>query len=415
MKIIVLGAGLLGVSTAYELGKRGFEVTVLDRRGGAGAETSFSNGGQLSYSAAEPWASPHVLAKLPLWLFNPDAPLVFHPRLDPDMISWGLRFLRNCTSTRAYVNCLNLLRLGLYSRKRMAKIRTETGIEFDFTQKGILHIYGSAKDLENGIRQRDLQAKFGCEQNVLTREECITLEPCLAHTSRVIAGGIHSVMDEIGDAYKYCTSLAKIAAERHNVKFIYETDIQKLMAENGRIAGVKTSKGEMTADGFVMALSAYSVPLLKKIGIKIPIYPMKGYSLTLDADEYTPVSSIMDCNYKVVYTRLGNRLRISGTAELAGYNDRIAKKRIDTILRAAQSILPKSDWSQPMHEWACLRPSTPDGLPRLGFTPYPNLFLNTGHGTLGWTQAAGSASIVADIMENKQPEILLDGMILERQ
>lgn len=412
MKIIVLGSGLLGVTTAYELAKRGFEVSVLDRQDGSGKETSFSNGGQLSYSAAEPWATPHVLTKIPKWFFDPDAPLVFRPRLDPAMVRWGLGFLRNCTPSRAHFNCINLLRLNLYSQQKMDLIRAETGMDFDFTQKGILHIFGSHQDMKNAQEQTEFQAKFGCEQRMLSRNECFALEPCLKHTDRTIVGGMHAYKDELGDAYTYCVKLAKIASVRHNVQFRYDVDIRGMVIEDDRIVAVHTDKGDMEADAFVVALGSYSTLLLQPLGIRLPVYPMKGYSLTIDADTYTPNSSIMDCNYKVVYTRLGDRLRISGTAELAGYNQKISKKRIATLLRAAQSIMPNTDWSRPIHEWACLRPSTPDGLPRLGYTPYKNLFLNTGHGTLGWTQAAGSAYLVADLMENKPPEISLDGMIL---
>ncbi|MGE0754223.1 MAG: D-amino acid dehydrogenase [Alphaproteobacteria bacterium] len=412
MNIIILGSGLLGISTAYELGKRGHDVTVLDRCDGVGRETSFSNGGQLSYSAAEPWPTPSVLTKIPKWLLDKDAPLVFHPRLDPAMWLWLIKFLRNCTPARTRYNCVNLLRLNLYSKQKMDVIRAETAFDFNFTQKGILHVYGCEQDVENGKRQVDFQEKFGCTQRILTREQCLELEPCLAYTGREIAGGMYAPLDELGDAYTYCVSLAKVAAERYNVKFLNNVDIKSLRVEGDRITAVQTSQGDVSADGYVMALGSYSTQLLATVGIRLPVYPMKGYSLTFDADAYTPNSSIMDCNYKVVYTRLGDKLRISGTAELAGYNQNVRKKRIATLQRAAQSMMPQTDWSRPAHEWACLRPSTPDGLPRLGYTSYKNLFLNTGHGTLGWTQAAGSAYLVADLIERKPPEISLDGMIL---
>ncbi|MFO0388983.1 MAG: D-amino acid dehydrogenase [Alphaproteobacteria bacterium] len=414
MKIIILGSGLLGVTTAYELAKRGFEVTVLDRKEASAAECSYANGGQLSYSTAEPWATPEVLKKLPKWLVHPDAPLVFRPRADLDMIKWGLRFLRNCTVERASINTVNLLRLGLYSRMEMHRIVQEIAITFDYTSKGILQLYGSDADFESAKKQMEFQAKFGCKQTILTANKCIELEPALAHTSRPIAGGIHAVMDEVGDAHIFCNALANYAAEKHGVKFLYGTTIKAIITEENRVFAVETNAGQMQADGFVMAMGSYSAIFMKRLGVKIPVYPMKGYSLTLNADEYTPQSSITDNAYKVVYTRIGSKLRIAGTAEFAGYNDKINESRIKPILRAAKSILPKVNWNQPVEKWACLRPSTPTGLPVLGPTPYVNLFLNTGHGTLGWTQAAGSASIVADIMQNKAPQILMNGMILER-
>ncbi len=414
MNIAVLGSGLLGVTTAYELARRGFDVTVIDRRSSSASECSYANGGQLSYSTAEPWATPGVLKKLPKWLVHPDAPLVFRLRADIDMVKWGLRFLRNCTVDRMQTNTINLLRLGLYSRLEMHRIEQETGIAFDYAKQGILQLYSTDADFNDAKVQMDFQAKFGCEQKVLTREECIAVEPALAHTSRTIAGGIHAITDEVGDAHIYCNRLAEYIAAKFNVKFMYETKVKAIITEQSRVIGIKTDNGEILADGFVMAMGVHSTSFLKKIGIHIPVYPMKGYSLTLDANDYSPLTSITDNEYKVVYTRIAGKLRIAGTAEFAGYNDKLNEARIRPILKAAKSMLPKVDWEQPMEKWACLRPSTPSGLPVLGRTPYQNLFINTGHGTLGWTQAAGSASIVADIMQNKIPAILLNGMTLER-
>lgn len=412
MNIIILGSGLLGVTTAYELGKRGFNVTVLERQSKSGAETSFANGGQLSYSHAEPWASPHVLAKLPKWIFDPSAPLVFRPRADWEMIKWGLKFLANCTPSRASANCITMLRLGMYSRLQMERLRNESGIEFSFSNKGIVHIYGSEKDFDHAKQHNDFQAKYGCEQRVLTRDETLALEPSLQHTSRTIIGGIHAQMDESGDAHQYCNALAKVATEKYGVQFRYGVNIKNLRVQGDAIVAVTTDQGDLTADGFVMACGSYSRIYLADIGIRVPIYPMKGYSITLDANEYCPTHSITDGQYKIVYSRLGNKLRVAGTAEFAGYNTSINMKRVTPIVNAARGLLPKANWSGTIDNWACLRPSTPDGPPIMGRTPYRNLFLNTGHGTLGWTQAAGSATIVADIMENKNPAILIQGMTL---
>lgn len=414
MKIIVLGSGILGVTTAYELGKRGFDVMVLDRQMASGAETSFANGGQLSYSHGEPWASPSALKKIPTWMFDSEAPLVFRPRPDWQMIRWGMKFLRNCTAARANINCVNLLRLGLYSKQRFDAIRAETGLEFDYASKGILHIYGTDKDFDHAKAQNEFQAKFGCEQRILTRDECLTLEPALAYTSRSIVGGIHSIMDESGDAYLFCNELARIAAERYGVQFHYGITIKGLRTENKSVVAVATDRGDAVADGYVMAMGSYSPVYLRQIGIDLPIYPMKGYSVTIDANDACPHLSITDGTHKIVYSRLGNRLRVAGTAEFAGYNHDINEKRIAPIVKAASALLPQADWNQDISKWACLRPSTPDGPPIMGLTPMRNLFLNTGHGTLGWTQAAGSATIVADLMEGKLPGILLQGLTMER-
>jgi len=414
MKIIILGSGVLGVTTAYELGKRGFEVMVIDRQATSGAETSFANGGQLSYSHGEPWASPAALKKLPKWLFDSEAPLVFRLRADWQMIKWGLKFLHNCTIARAHINCVNLLRLGIYSKQCFDAIRAETGIVFDHSDKGILHLYGTDRDFDHAKRQNDFQAKFGCEQRVLSHEECLDLEPALTHTSRRLVGGIHAFADESGDAYLFSNALAKIATERYGVQFRYGTTIKGLHSANKQIVAVNTDQGDLSADGYVMAMGSYSPIHLRPLGIKLPIYPMKGYSISLPANDACPHISITDGTHKIVYSRLGSRLRVAGTAEFAGYNAAVNEKRIAPIVKAASALFPKADWHQDLHKWGCLRPSTPDGPPVIGLTPYRNLFLNTGHGTLGWTQAAGSAVIVANLMENKLPGIMLHGLTMER-
>ncbi|MCE2926871.1 MAG: D-amino acid dehydrogenase [Rickettsiales bacterium] len=412
MNILVLGAGLLGVSTAYELGRRGFKVTVVDRQSQPAAEGSFSNGAQLSYSHAEPWASPHVLPKIPFWILNPSAPLVYRPRADLAMTKWGLQFLRNCTSARAAENAINILRLGLFSREKLAEIRAATGIEFHFSNRGILRIYGNKSEFDHACRHSELEAKYGCKERIVSRDECLAIEPVLAHTNRTIYGGIHAILDEVGDAKLYCDALADYASKQFGVVFRYGVDVQAIQAENKTIRAIKIAGGDISADGFVMAMGAYSAPLLKTIGITLPVYPMKGYSLTLKANDYCPISSITDGEYKIVHTRIGDQLRIAGTAEFTGYNHDISEHRIQAIIKAGKTLLPKAAWDSEISRWACLRPSTPDGPPVLGKTPYANLFLNTGHGTLGWTHAAGSASIVADCVEGKPPPINMQGYTL---
>lgn len=414
MKILVLGSGLLGVTTAYELGKRGYEVAVIDRQPESGRECSYANGGELSYSWAEPWATPGLLPKLPKWLLDPSSPLVFRLRADLRMWKWALMFLKNCTATRAAINCSTLLMLGTYSKRKLAEIRKDTGIAFDYSDAGILHIYATRKEFDAARQQADFQAKFGDAQQILSRDECLKLEPALQYSPRTIIGGLHAVGDELGDAFLYCNALAKTAAARYGVKFHYGISVKRLLVENENIAAVKTGDGDIVADAYVMALGAYSARHLRPLGINVPVYPMKGYSVTLPANEYCPRGSVADDSRKVVYTRLGNQLRVAGTAEFAGYNDRINNRRIAPIVRAGKAMFPKIDWGSITQKWACLRPSTPDGPPIIGRTPIANLFLNTGHGTLGWTQAAGSAAIAADIIEGKSPEILTPGLSLER-
>ncbi len=414
MKILVLGSGLLGVTTAYELGKRGFDVTVIDRQNSAAAETSYANGGQLSYSHAEPWANPSVLPVLPGWMLRSDSPLVFRPRADWQMVKWGASFLRNCTKFRADINTVNILRLGLYSRECLNKLRNDEGLEFNHSTKGILHIYGTESGFNHGKKQIEFQAKFGSEEKILTRDEVFALEPALAHSSQKIIGGIHAHHDESGDANTFCIQLAERATKRFNVKFFYGVSVNGLKKQGNQIVAVNTDIGDMQADGYVMALGSYSPIYLREVGIDLPIYPMKGYSITIEANEFCPHLSLTDGTHKIVYSRLGNKIRVAGTAEFAGHDPSINEKRIAPIVKAASGLLPKADWSQKISKWACLRPSTPDGPPIIGQTPYINLFLNTGHGTLGWTQAAGSATLVADIMENKTPAILLHGLTMAR-
>lgn len=414
MKILVLGAGVVGVTTAYVLASRGYEVEVIERQGGSGRETSFANGGQLSYAHAEPWANPHVLPKIAKWLFKDDAPLVFRPRADMDMIKWGIRFLLNCSASRAQANSVSLLKLGLYSKKKMEQMRQYTGIEFDNVREGILHIFSDQQEFDGAVAQEKYQTKLGCAGEICDLNRCITLEPTLAHTQRKILGGIHQPLDESGDIFTFTEQLAALCEREFNVQFHYGMHIKNILRDGDKITGVQTTLGDFKADNYVVTLGSYSPLFLKPLGIKAPIYPMKGYSITLPADSQAPKMSLTDTELKLVYSRLGNKLRVAGTAEFAGYNHDVMPKRIAPILNAAKALFPECNFDQLLSSWACLRPSTPDGPPIIGKTPYGNLFLNTGHGTLGWTQCAGSAMLLADIVENRPTEISMDGLTLDR-
>jgi D-amino-acid dehydrogenase len=418
MKVIIMGAGVIGVTTAYVLATRGYDVEVIDRRPAAAGETSFANGGQLSYSHAEPWANPSVLPKVMKWMFDDEAPLVLKPRLDYRMMRWGLQFLGNCTQRRAESNTVTMLKLGLYSRKKMQHLVEATGIKFDYQRDGILHVFCKQSDFDAARRQADFQEKFGCEEQSKTVDECIQLEPSLRHSNYNLIGGIYAHLDEYGDVNCFTTKLAEICQKEYGVVFHYNTAINELKRNSdNEIAAVVTDKGELTADRYVMSLGSYSSVYLRKLGLNVPIYPMKGYSVTLKANEYAPKMSVTDQKSKIVYSRLGDRLRIAGTAEFAGYNDEIKQKRIKPILKAVGRLFPKAlgeNYETVESEWACLRPSTPDGPPIIGQTPIKNLYMNTGHGTLGWTQAAGSAFLFADSFEGKETEVSLDGMHVER-
>lgn len=413
MKVLILGAGVIGVTAAEALAARGHEVEIVDRGAGCGSETSFANGGQLSFSHGEPWATPQILPKVLKWMFRKDAPLVFHLRWDPDMINWCFKFLAECTFAASRRNAENTLRLGLYSRQRMKALISAIPLPFDHETRGVLHLFSNAEELERAALQAEFQKSLGCPFELLDRRACITKEPVLAKTSRAIAGGIFMPWDETGDAAKFTLKLGEYLESSGKTRFHYRTTVQKIHAEAGRITGVETSKGMMKADAYMMALGSYSPIYLKPLGIHLPIYPLKGYSFTVPANAHTPAQSLTDGLYKMVYSRLGDRLRIAGTAETSGYDLSIPESRMRPLLRAASELLPGAipKYDEISHEWACLRPSTPQGTPYLGKTSYANLYMNTGHGTLGWTLAAGSATILADVIENKTPHIDLTGFL----
>jgi len=414
VKIIILGSGVIGVSAAYLLGSRGHEVQVIERQNQSGCETSFANGGQLSFSHAEPWATPSVLPKIAKWMFKDDAPLVLRPRADLDMISWGLKFLMNCTPSRTQHNSVSLLRLGLYSKKKLEQMRVFSGVKFDNRREGILHIFSQRKAFDQAITQAKFQERLGCQADIIDTQKCIQLEPALGHAGKPVVGGIFQPLDESGDAFTFTQELARLCTTEHKTVFHYNTHIKSIDAKGGKITSVTTDKGVFTADAYIMSLGSYSPVYLKPLGIHVPVYPMKGYSVTFPVNHYTPQISITDGEHKIVYSRLGDRLRIAGTAEFAGYNTAIRPERIAPIVRAVKELLPKCEYGDPLSEWACLRPSTPDGPPIIGKTRFPNLYMNTGHGTLGWTQAAGSAALITDIIEGRQTEISLDGLTLDR-
>lgn len=409
MKIIILGAGVVGVTSAYVLASRGHEVTILERNSGPAEETSFANGGQLSYSHAEPWANPGVPAKLPKWMLKEDSPLIFRPRADLRMILWGMKFLYYCRTAPSRQNCVDMLRLGLYSRDKMREIREATQVRFDFADRGIVHIFSEDKELEEAHTQIEFQEHYGGDERMLTREQVLALEPALAQTKRSIVGGVHAHLDESGDPHMYSKALCEYMQANMGVEIRYNTTVEHIHMGSNGVSHIQTSAGDVKGDRYVMSLASFSPNFLGKHGIRLPVYPMKGYSITVPANEFSPQMSITDASYKIVYSRLGDRVRVAGTAEFAGYNTDILKSRVNPIVAATKTLFPNMDWDTGRTEWACIRPSTPDGPPRIGKTSCPNLYLNTGHGTLGWTQCAGSAYILADILDGKTPEVSSNG------
>jgi len=412
MKVIVLGAGIAGSAAAYFVSRNGHDVTLLERNNELASECSHANGGQLSYSHAEPWANPAALKKIIPWMFKKDAPLVFRPCMDPDMWAWSFKFLRNCNKTKSNIHTLRTLRLALYSREILRELRLNKEIDFAYREKGIIHIFKKEQELQNEIAHAQFQAEHGTTFQVLSVDETLEKEPALKQAANSLAGSIYYDQDETGDINLFCNEIVKDEA----VDIHLNTEIKELVVDGDIIKAVKTNKGDFEADKIIVATGAYSGTMLKKIGIKVPIYPMKGYSISIPVTDETklPEIGLTDQSEKIVYSRLKDILRVAGTAEFAGFNHQVKKQRIASLKRLAMNLFPEGGDYDNILEWACLRPQTPDGCAVIGKTKYKNLILNTGHGTLGWTLGAGSAKIVSDLVDDKEPAISLEGLTVER-
>lgn len=414
-RVLVLGAGVVGVTAAYYLARAGHRVEVVDRQPGPALETSFANGGQISANHTTPWAGPGTLVKVLRWLGRRNAPLLLHLRADPALWSWLARFVANCNARRLSLNVERALRVAVYSRHQLRALRAETGIRYDHLDSGILHIFRDPAEYRAALGGLVLMERHGCHREVVTADRCVEIEPALASARASLVGGIHSPDDESGDAYAFTLGLADLCAEL-GVGFRYQTRINRLMVDGDRIAAVATDAGPLSADAYVVALGSYAPSLLKPVGIRLPVYPAKGYSVTIPVNGHNgaPMTSLIDDEFKMVYSRLGNRLRIAGTAEFAGYDTTVNEGRARFLLDKAMELFPDGGDATRAELWAGLRPSTPDGVPVIGATPFANLFLDTGHGTLGWTMACGSGRIIADLISGVGPEIPLAGLGLDR-
>jgi D-amino-acid dehydrogenase len=405
MKVIVLGAGVVGTTTAYQLAKAGHEVTVIDRQPGPALETSFANAGQVSFGYCGPWAAPGIPLKAIKWMMEKHAPLIVKPKADMAMLSWLAKMLANCTESRYALNKGRMLRLSEYSRLSLAEVRAETGISYDAGMQGTVQLFRSQQQLDASAKDVKALAADGVPFEVLDREGCIRVEPALAHARDKIAGGLLTPKDETGDCFKFTNALAAKAVEM-GVTFRYGVTADHLAVEGGRIAGVVVAGKLVAAESVVVALGSYSPFMVKSLGISLPIYPVKGYSLTIPiVDESRAVSStVLDETYKIAITRLGDRIRVGGMAEISGFTKDLPEARRKTLELSVTDLFPGGDLSRATF-WSGLRPTTPDGTPIIGKTKIDGLYLNTGHGTLGWTMSTGSARVISDIVSGRKPEI----------
>ena len=415
MRILVLGAGVIGVTTAWRLSQAGHEVVVVDREKGPALETSFANAGQVSPGYSAPWAAPSIPIKAMKWLLMRHAPLIIRPQLDLAMIRWTTAMLRNCTHGRYALNKARMVRLAEYSRDQLDLMRRETGITYDGRQQGTLQLFRTNKQLGDVYTDVSVLQAEGVPCEVLDRAGCIAAEPGLAASAVDFVGGLRLPGDETGDCFLFTNALAAMAQQAGAV-FHYDTDIHSLHTEDGRVTGALTSKGAMQADAVVVALGVHSPKMVRPLGLGLPVYPVKGYSITadiIDADK-APVSTVMDESYKVAITRLGGRIRVGGMAELSGYNNSLPKLRRETLAYSVGSLFPGGGDLEGASYWSGLRPMTPDGTPVIGATKIPGLYLNTGHGTLGWTMACGSAQVLSDMISGTKPDIDVHDLSLDR-
>ena len=415
MHILILGSGVIGTTTAYYLARAGHQVTVVDRQPGPALETSYANAGEVSPGYSAPWAGPGVPMKAIQWMLMHHSPLVIWPMRDMAMWRWGAMMLRNCTEARYRTNKGRMVRLAEYSRDCLVALRADTGIQYDNRAQGTVQLFRTQKQLDGIGKDIDSLKDYGVPFEVLDRDGYCRYEPALAWVKEKFVGALRLPGDETGDCFKFTNTIAKMATDL-GVKFRFDTTIDGLNHAGGQITGVRTSAGTLTADAYLVALGSYSPQLVRPLGIDLPVYPVKGYSITVPITDakFAPESTIMDETHKVAVTRLGDRIRVGGTAELAGFSLKLREARQSTLNHVVTDLFPKGGDVSKAEFWCGLRPMTPDGTPILGGTHLPNLYLSTGHGTLGWTMAAGTGRAMADLISGRTPDISMEGLTVER-
>jgi D-amino-acid dehydrogenase len=411
MRVLVLGAGVVGVAAAWYLAADGHEVVVVDREPGPALETSFANGGQISASHAEPWANPEAPFQILRWVGREDAPLLFRLRADPWQWRFGVQFLLECLPWRARRNTIQCLNLALYSLRCLKTLRAATEIEYDHLERGILQFYTDPKAFARGVATAVAMRELGCDRAPKTVAECVAIEPALEQCRDRLAGGIYTASDESGDAQRFTAALARLAAA-HGVAFRWDTTVKAITVEGDTVRGVRCAGAKdhdevLVADAYVVALGSYSPFVLRPLGVRCPIYPAKGYSATIAIGGHrgAPTVSLTDLEWKIVLTRLGQHLRVAGTAELSGYGTELNPVRCEALVKRTFELFPDAGERDSAQFWTGLRPATPSNVPLVGGTRYRNLFLDTGHGTLGWTMACGSGRALADVIASRKPDV----------
>ncbi len=415
MEVIVLGSGVVGLTSAWYLAQAGHSVTVVDRQPRSAEETSFANAGQISYGYSSPWAAPGIPQKAIKWLFEKHAPLKVKPSLDPQMIQWMTQMLANCQLARYQVNKSRMLAIANHSRECLHELKKHHNVEYQGRQKGTLQVFRNEKQLVSIEKDMKLLEQSGVRFELMDVASCINQEPGLAPVQEKLVGGLYLPDDETGDCYLFCQQLTELA-KAQGVQFKFDTQIQSLAIEGKKIMGVQTDKELLKADSYVVALGSFSKQILSPLGVNVPVYPVKGYSLTLPIvnEEFAPTSTVMDETYKVALTRFDDRIRVAGTAELAGFDPSIPTARKDTIEMVVRDLFPQGGDFAKGEFWTGFRPMTPDGTPIIGATPIENLYTNTGHGTLGWTMACGSGQILSDIITHGEAKVDVSGLGISR-
>jgi D-amino-acid dehydrogenase len=415
MRVVVLGGGVIGVTSAWYLAEAGHEVVVLDRQPGPALETSFANAGEVSPGYSSPWAAPGLPIKALQWLFMHHRPLVIWPKPDPAMIAWGLRLLMNCTAARYELNKSRMVPIAEYSRDCLRELRGRLGLAYDERAQGTLQLFRKQEQLDGTAKDIEVLNRYGVAWEMLDRAGCIAVEPALARVREKFAGGLRLPGDETGDCFKFTSALAAVCRQQ-GVEFRWGTTIQGIESSGGRVTGIATANGKVAGDAYLAALGSYSPRLLAPLGVGVPIYPVKGYSITVPITDPAgaPESTVMDETHKVAITRLGDRIRVGGTAELVGFDTTLRQGRRRTLEHVVTDLYPAGGDVARAEFWCGLRPMTPDGPPVIGPTAYPNLWLNTGHGTLGWTMACGSGRVLADLLSGRKPAVDVAGLALSR-